>query len=160
MQGDYVCFAAFYELTVIIYLKLLPLFWSRTSLSFLMRLLYLVATVTLNLPKIDLPATMDHLQYHDPLALTDIMTNFSASPSRDYSAMNNRPDTQSITVVASYDTPHWAGAMAVPRGTVRQISEKDWDDLKDVLYTHYIQQNMKVGEIIKLMREKRNFMLT
>lgn len=103
---------------------------------------------------------MDHIELYDPLAISDIITNCSALPSRDYNASNDRPGIQTIPVVASNDTPHLPGAMTIPSGKPRQITEKEWDDLKDTLHMHYIQENMKVGDILKMMREKHNILLT
>ena len=52
------------------------------------------------------------------------------------------------------------GAMAIPCERLRQVPDNEWDDLKDVLYTHYIQENMTLGGIIQTMREKHNILLT
>lgn len=103
---------------------------------------------------------MDHLELDDPFAIRDIITDRSALPFLICDASNDRPGTQTIPVVASNDTLNLPSAMAIPYGKVRQISEKDWDGLKNDLHTFYTQQNMTMGDIIKLMREKHNILVT
>ena len=50
--------------------------------------------------------------------------------------------------------------MAAPIEKVRHISEREWDGLKKMLYTHYILEDMTIPGIIKMMRETHNVSLT
>ncbi len=48
---------------------------------------------------------------------------------------------------------------AVP-GKLRQLSEEEWEDLKDHFHTLYIKQNTTLGKIRKSMRQEHNILLT
>ena len=94
------------------------------------------------------------------VANDDPITSGSALPSHDDGASNSRRNAQISPAVARTYTHHVPGTSKNPSGKLRQLSEKEWDDLKDILYKHYIQENETVRNTIKIMREKHDVFLT
>ena len=93
----------------------------------------------------------------DIVANDDPITFASAVPSHDYGGdyggFSSGPNAQISPAGAPTYPPHVPGATKNPRVKPRQLSDKEWEDLKDILHTHYIQENKTVEKIIEIMRE-------
>ena len=105
---------------------------------------------------------MDGLRSDNIVAYGGEFAPDSALPPHVYGSFHPQPDTGLVptATAAAATIPPGSGAGRNPAARPRQLSEEEWENLRDIFHTYYMQENKTLDKIVKIMREQHGLVLT